>query len=194
MRKRPYVYVVAGPNGSGKTTFAEEFLPNYVNCPIFINADTIARGLSGFSPDAVSLKAGKLLLEQIDAYSSKKVDFAFETTLSGVAYISRLKDLKKKGYKIRLFFLWIPDVRLSIARVQNRVKMGGHGVSEKVVRRRFHKGIKNFFSLYRSILDSWMLFDNSGDTPRVIAEEESGEIKIHDQNLYGKIFKLAEEK
>ena len=72
--------------------------------------------------------------------------------------------------------------------------MGGHGVSEKVVRRRFHKGIKNFFNLYQSILDSWMLFDNSGSIPRVIAEEESKKIKIHDRNLFSKIVKWAEEK
>jgi len=59
----PNLYIIAGPNGSGKTTFAEEFLPNYVKCTTFVNADTIARGLSAFSPDAAALKAGRLLLE-----------------------------------------------------------------------------------------------------------------------------------
>ena len=97
MDKKPHVYIIAGPNGSGKTTFAEEFLPHYAQCPTFINADMIARGLSGFSPDATALKAGRLLLEQIETYASKRIDFAFETTLSGVAYLSRLKDLKKMG-------------------------------------------------------------------------------------------------
>ena len=194
MDKQPNLYVIAGPNGSGKTTFAEEFLPHYTSCRTFINADIIARGLSGFSPDTAALKAGRLLLEQIETYSSKRIDFAFETTLSGVTYLSRLRDLKKSGYRIHLFFLWIPDVKLSIARVANRVKMGGHGVSEKVIRRRFHRGLKNFFRRYRSIIDSWMLIDNSENIFHEIAEENKDGFKIYDQGLYERILKLVEEK
>lgn len=194
MNKKPQVYIIAGPNGSGKTTFATEFLPNYAECPTFINADTIARGLSGFSPDAVALKAGRILLEQIESYASRKINFAFETTLSGMTYLSRFKDLKKEGYAIHLFFLWIPDVKLSLARVANRVKMGGHDIDEKVVRRRFHKGISNFFKYYRQVLDSWSLFDNSGNAPYLIAEERAGGLKILDQELYGKAITCAEAK
>ena len=192
MDKKPQVYIIAGPNGSGKTTFATEFLPNYADCPAFINADTIARGLSGFSPEAVALKAGRILLGQIEAYAAKRIDFAFETTLSGTSYLLRLRDFKKEGYLIHLFFLWIPDVRLSLARVASRVKMGGHDISEKVVRRRFHKGIENFLKHYRTIADSWMLFDNSGTFPRLIAEEKAGKMEIADQKLYSRILGLAE--
>ena len=192
MSKHPKVYIIAGPNGSGKTTFASEFLPNYADTPAFVNADTIARGLSGFSPDAVALKAGRLLLEQIESYAAKKVDFAFETTLSGTNYLRRLRDLRGAGYSIHLFFLWIPDVRLSLARVASRVKMGGHDISEKVVRRRFHKSIENFLQRYRAVLNSWMLFDNSGAVPRLIAEEKEGKVAISDQGLYNQILKLVE--
>lgn len=194
MGRHPQVYIIAGPNGSGKTTFASKFLPNYADCPSFINADTIARGLSGFSPDAVALKAGRILLEQIESYASRNVDFAFETTLSGINYLARLKSLKKRGYAIHLFFLWIPDVRLSLARIASRVKRGGHDIPEKVVRRRFHKGIENLFRDYRSALDSWILFDNSGNIPLEIAEEKQGKLKIYNRNLYEKILKLAEGK
>ena len=194
MDKKPQVYIIAGPNGSGKTTFASEFLPKYAGTPAFINADTIARGLSGFSPDAVALKAGRILLEQIETYASKKTNFAFETTLSGMTYLSRFKDLKKEGYAIHIFFLWIPDVKLSLARVANRVKMGGHDIDEKVVRRRFHKGISNFFRHYRQVLDSWSLFDNSGKAPHLIVEGKGGEPKILDQELYGKVMACMEEK
>jgi len=186
--------VIAGPNGSGKTTFASEFLPRYADCPAFINADMIARGLSSFSPDAVALRAGRVLLEQIEMYASKRINFAFETTLSGTNYLSRLRSLKDQGYLVHLFFLWIPDVRLSLARVANRVKMGGHDIAEKVVRRRFHKGIENFFKHYRAIVDSWVLFDSSEKTPQPIAEERSGELKIFNLELYDRILKLMEEK
>ena len=192
MSKQPQVYVIAGPNGSGKTTFASEFLPNYADCPAFINADTIARGLAGFSPDAVALKAGRLLLEQIETYAAKRMNFAFETTLSGTNYLSRLRKLQKTGYAVHIFFLWIPDVRLSLARVASRVKMGGHNISEKVVRRRFHKGIRNFFTYYRTAADSWMLFDNSGTVPHLIAEEKAGKMGVFDQKLYDHIVKLVE--
>lgn len=193
MDKKPQVYIIAGPNGAGKTTFASEFLPNYADRPAFINADTIARGLSGFSPDAVALKAGRILLEQIDTYAARKIDFAFETTLSGTSYLLRLKKLKKQGYFIHLFFLWIPDVRLSLARVASRVKMGGHDIAENVVRRRFHKGIENFFKHYRASVDSWMLFDNSGNALHLIAEDREGTLKILNNELYGKILKLTGE-
>ena len=194
MNRNPQVYIIAGPNGSGKTTFATEFLPNYADCPTFINADTIAHGLSGFSPDAVALKAGRILLEQIEAYAAKRIDFAFETTLSGTNYLRRLRDLKNEGYSAHLFFLWIPDVRLSLARIASRVKMGGHDIAEKVVRRRFHKGTENFFKRYQGAVDSWMLFDNSGRVPYLIAERKSGKTKVSDQNLYDNVLRRMEEK
>lgn len=189
----PHLYVIAGPNGSGKTTFASEFLPHYAECPAFINADTLARGLSGFSPDAVALRAGRILLEQIDAYAAKRMNFAFETTLSGTHYLSRLRALRAQGYAIHLFFLWIPDVRLSLARVASRVKMGGHAIAERVVRRRFHKGLVNFLTRYRAVVDSWMLFDNSGSVPHRIAEEKAGTMMVYDRALYRRILAAVED-
>ncbi len=96
--KSKNIYIIAGPNGSGKTTFAKEFLPEYVKCPNFVNADLIAQGLAPFSPGSVAIKAGKLVLQQIDDFSERNVDFAFETTLAGKTYVNTLKELKEKGY------------------------------------------------------------------------------------------------
>lgn len=187
----PQLYIIAGPNGSGKTTFATNFLPSYVGCFEFINADLIAKGLAPFNPARADLAAGKLMLEQIGLLERCKADFAFETTLSGKTYVALLERLKKKGYQINLFFLWLPDVRLSIQRIADRVRRGGHHVPSDVVRRRFARGIPNLFQVYRSLCDMWMLFDNSTDTPSIIAYEIEQELTTVDSDLFARIFRKA---
>jgi len=187
MGKKPQIYVIAGPNGAGKTTFARKFLPQYANCRNFVNADLIAGGLSPFSPRSAAIKAGKLLLREIHAFAEKKMDFAFETTLSGKTYVSFLQKQRKNGYSIHLFFLWIPNIELAIARIKDRVSGGGHDVAEVDIRRRFHRSIQNFLKVYRLLVDSWYLFDNSTETPRLIAKEKEGCLKIIDRQLYAKI-------
>jgi predicted ABC-type ATPase len=181
------VYIIAGPNGSGKTTFAIKFLPEYAKCTNFINSDLIAQGLSPFSPGAAAIKAGKLVLEQIHQFANRAVDFAFETTLSGKLYVNLFKSLKEKGYKINVFFLWIPDADLAISRIKSRVVEGGHNVPVQDVVRRFNRSISNFFRLYQPLVDSWMLFNNEGTIPKLIAEKKAGKIMIIDENLYNSI-------
>ena len=190
-RKSPNLYIIAGPNGAGKTTFAKEFLPHYAKCKNFVNADLIAQGLSPFSPEAAAMHAGRLLLKQIRLLASKRSDFGFETTLSGVTYVSLLRKLRNQGYQIHLFFLWIPTVEVALARIADRVRRGGHDIPEQVVRRRFQKGTQNLFKLHRSLLDLWMLFDNSGTEPRLIAREEVGELRVFNQTLFAKMMEVA---
>ncbi len=185
--KHPHLYVIAGPNGAGKTTFAREFLPHYANCKQFVNADLIARGLSPFSPEAAAMRAGRLLLEQVRLLASKRSDFGFETILAGVTSVSFLQQLKTQGYRIHLFFLWIPTVEIALARIADRVRRGGHNIPEEIIRRRFHKGIQHLFRLYRPLLDLWMLFDNSGAEPRLIAREEVGELHVFNESSFAKI-------
>jgi predicted ABC-type ATPase len=187
------VYIIAGPNGSGKTTFAVKFLPDYVNCPNFINADLIAHGLSPFSPGAAAIKAGKLVLEQIHEFVEMRADFAFETTLSGKLYVKLFESLKEKGYKIQIFFLWVPNTELVLSRIKSRVAQGGHNVPTRDVLRRFNRSITNFFTLYRPLADSWMLFDNSGIIPILIAAGKNGKLKIIDENSYENIIKGIED-
>jgi len=177
-------YIIAGPNGSGKTSFATEFLPDFVNCPNFVNADLIAKGLAPFQPNRAAIKAGKLVLQQIHEYSRRGVDFAFETTLSGKSYINLLKALKTKGYTLHLFFLWIPSPELAIKRIKNRVLEGGHNVPDEDVRRRFVRGIANFFNLYETIFDTWTVFDNSGPKPVLIAKRKNGNREVVDERLF----------
>ena len=185
--KNKSVYIIAGPNGSGKTTFARLFLPRYVNCPNFVNADLIAQGLAPFEPRAAALKAGKLVLQQIDEYAGRGVDFAFETTLSGKSYVNLLRELKAKGYALHLFFLWIPSPELAIARIKERVQEGGHHVPAEDVRRRFDRGMHNFFYLYESLIDSWMLFDNSKEKPVLIAKRRNGRRQVFHEDVFSMI-------
>jgi len=188
-KKSPTLYIIAGPNGAGKTTFAREFLPHYADCYEFVNADLIAGGLSPFQPERAALQAGKVMLEQIHALSKRGVNFGFETTLSGKTYVHLLRNLKKRGYRIHLFFLWIADVDLALKRIADRVKSGGHTIPENVVRRRFNKGLQNLIRIYRPLLDTWVLFDNSTDIPDLIVSEEFGKLTIFNTMLYSSITK-----
>ncbi len=189
----PNVYIVAGPNGSGKTTFAKRFLPLYVHSLNFVNADLIASGLAPFSPEIAAIKAGKLMLEEIERYRERRADFAFETTLAGKTYSKMFKEMKASGYRLHLYFLWLRDSELALGRVAERVSMGGHGVPVQTILRRFDRGLHNLFHLYRQFLDSWVLFDNSGDVPRAVAKETDGVMTVVDDALFQVILKNAED-
>ncbi len=188
--KNKNVYIIAGPNGSGKTTFAKTFLPDYASCVNFVNADLIAQGLAPFGPQSMAIKAGKLVLQQIHEFTERSCDFAFETTLSGKSYVGLLKELKSKDYFLHLFFLWIPSSELAIIRIKERVREGGHHVPAQDIRRRFVRGVHNFFHLYEPILDSWFLFDNSQATPRLIAKRRNDHKEIFNDELFKLVQKV----
>ena len=164
------ILIVAGANGAGKTAFATEFLPNEADCPIFINADLIAAGLSPFRPDLTALRAGRLMLSMIRDYVRRGESFAFETTLSGRSYARLIPHWREQGYSIELFFLRLSRPEIAIARVKQRVAEGGHDVSEPVIRRRFHAGLSNFEHIYKGLVDEWAMYDNSGDQPILVEE------------------------
>ena len=191
--KPPTVYVIAGPNGAGKTTFASQFLPDFVKCREFLNADLIAAGLSPFAPETQNLRAGRLLLERIGELAQQRADFGFETTLSGRTYVKLLTDMKASGYRVVMFFLWLPNADMAVARVENRVKQGGHGVPPVDIRRRYNSGVRNIFRLYRPILDSWWLLDGSRLPPSVIAVEEAGRLVVKRKPLYRRIEQQTED-
>ena len=163
-------YIIAGPNGAGKTTFAEEFLPVEAKCLNFINVDLIAAGLAPFHPEGVAIRAGKLMLEQIDYCIQKGESFAFETTLSGRIYIKKINEMKTKGYKVIIYFLKLASVDLSIERVKLRVSEGGHNVPMSDIKRRFERSWINFQEIYKELVDQWIVFDTSGHKPHIIEQ------------------------
>ena len=166
--KREKIVILAGPNGAGKTTFAQEFLPKEAECPRFINVDLIAAGLSPFNPEVAAFQAGRLMVQEIATLVRRRKSFAFETTLSGLRYARLIPQWRKKGYFIKLIFLQLPNPEMAIARVAARVAQGGHGVAEKVIRRRFTAGWRNFQHTYQPLVDVWILYDNAGDAPRYV--------------------------
>lgn len=184
----PNCYIIAGPNGAGKTTFATEFLPRFVQCTNFVNPDLIASGLSPFNPSAAAFHAGRIVIEQIESFMRSGLDFSFETTLSGRAYRSTLDTLRVCGYRIHLFYLWIPNVELAMLRIGDRVRKGGHTVPEYDVQRRFARSLQNVRSVYRPMIDVLQYFDNSGSEPRIVFEEKDGRLSVYDQIFYRQLF------
>lgn len=164
------VLIIAGPNGAGKTNFATEFLPNEADCPSFVNADSIAAGLSPFRPSSVEFRASRLMIDTIHGYAARGESFAFETTLSGRGYIRWIPLWRERGYHVKLFFLRLQTPEMAVARVRQRVSEGGHDVPEAVVRRRFRAGWNNFERVYRDLVDEWTVYDNSGTAPVLLAE------------------------
>lgn len=164
------VVIIAGPNGAGKTTFAREFLPFEAACPVFVNADLIAAGLSPFSPETAAIRAGRMMLAEIDRHARQVSSFAFETTLSGHTYLKRIAEWRTGGFVVKLIFLSLASPEEAIGRVAMRVRQGGHDVAPDVVRRRFFSGLRKFHEHYRRKVDYWQLFDNSGRWPRLLDE------------------------
>lgn len=162
------IIIIAGPNGAGKTTFARDFLPGEAQTLRFINADLIAAGLAPFDPESASFKAGRLMLEEIDECVDTGKSFAFETTLSGLAYLRKIKLWQRLGYQVKLWFLLLPNEDIAVSRVARRVAQGGHNIPEAVIRRRFKSGLENFHDRYSKVVDSWALYDNYGIEPKLI--------------------------
>jgi predicted ABC-type ATPase len=162
----PRCIVIAGPNGAGKTTFAREYLPKDAGVIHFVNADLLAAGLSPLRPESAVLAAGRWFLMELDRLSKARLNFAFESTLSGLTYLGRLKRWKAAGYRIEIIYLRLATPQLALRRIAARVKQGGHDVPRADVLRRFDRGWKNFVTAYRLQADAWTVYDNSGDSPK----------------------------
>lgn len=177
-RRRPRVCLLEGPNGAGKTTVSRALVRDELGIHTFVNADVIAQGLSGFSPEAAAVAAGRLMLQQIHALAAVTVDFAFETTLASRSLAPWLARLRRDGREILLVFVWVPTPELSIERVRMRVASGGHDVPAATIRRRFTRSIVNFHSLYLPLVDRWWCYDNSLAEARLVARGRGATVEV----------------
>jgi len=206
---QPTCYVIAGPNGAGKTTFALRYLPEISGCKNFINADLIADGLSPLDPTKVQLAAGKILLREIQSNVTKRVDFAFETTLSGRSYARLLKELRSKGWKVVLFYLWIPirskgwkvvlfylwipSAEFSRVRVEQRVEAGGHDIPDDAILRRYKRTVSNFLNVFTPLCDEVFCYDNSSLEHVLVCADSAGMRAIVDEDRYRLILESCNE-
>lgn len=180
----PRVAVLAGINGAGKTTASKEILTSVLKIPTFVNADIIARGLNGLNPEGVAIRAGRIMLQQLDDLAAAKEDFAFETTLAARTYASWLGDLRAGGYDVYLYYYWLSSADLAIQRIASRVKCGGHFVPDATVRQRYSRSVKNFFDLYREHADYWEVYDNSYGQRELIAIGSIDDELIGDEAIW----------
>ncbi|MDP1530873.1 zeta toxin family protein [Rhodoferax sp.] len=192
LKPSPRVVIFAGPNGAGKSTHADAILAA-LGIETFVNADYIARGLSGRNTDAVAFEAGRIMLKRLHQLSKAKADFAFETTLSSRTFATFLRTLKALGYSVAIYYFSLASAQLAIKRVKLRVAQGGHNVPPDVVRRRFGRSLNNFFNLYVPLADEWALFDNSA-TPMAlpVAAQLANKLSVSEPATWHKLQKLSQ--
>ncbi len=191
--RNSHVVVIGGPNGAGKSTAATHLLRGPLAVEEFVDADVIARELSGSNPDTVAIEAGRIMLRRLDVLAGRRANFAFETTLASRSFAPWLADLRTRGYRVDVLFLWLPRADLAVARVHDRVAGGGHNVPDETVRRRYDRGLRNFLRIYRHVATSWRLYNNSNRVgPRLIARGSGVSVhRIRDRALWDLIERTA---
>ncbi len=193
-RRKPEIIVLGGPNGAGKTTAARFLLPETIGIDQFVNADLIAQGLSPLAPQTTAIQAGRLMLDRIHRLASRRESFAFETTLASRTFAPFLRGAQKNGYRISVIYLWLRSADLAVARVKARVERGGHNVPEVDIRRRYIRGLKNFFQLYVPLSDRWDVCDNSNEDLEVVSwGGKDIKTKILDEDRFELMERIANE-
>jgi len=187
--KEPICIIIAGPNGAGKTTFALEYLPHVAGFENFINTDLIASGLSPLSPEKHLLTSSKLFLKKIQEAIKRKESFSFETTLSGKSYIKLVHKLRQDNWIVKLIYLYLPNVNLSISRVSERVKHGGHNIPKKTIIRRYPRSLNNLVNYYAKLCNSTICIDNSNQNQEVIFSQVFENRIIENQCIYNNLLK-----
>lgn len=176
---KPTLCIVAGPNGSGKTTTTIQLLNNeWAADSVYINPDDIAQKTFGDwnSPDAV-LKAAKLATDMRYKCLDERKNFVFETVFSSDEKIEFIRKAKQADFFIRLFFVCTNDPAINVLRITNRYLNGGHEVPISKIISRYYKSLANA-ALAFSLVDRAYVYDNSieNELPRLLCRMVDGKM------------------
>ena len=185
---KPVLHLIAGANGSGKSTLAKALL---AGSPLpFLNAGEAALELNG-EVSQVKVQAGKIVLRKLEQLLAQRVSFIIETTLSGRVHQKIIKQARSLGYYVKLTYIYLDSVRDCIARVAVRILSSGHAVPDEDIIRRYPRSINNFWTVYRQMVDEWVLLYNSSDTLIAVARQVNQELTVIDQRLYATFTRLS---
>jgi predicted ABC-type ATPase len=186
--KEKQVMIVAGANGSGKTTFAKKYLETVEEKYEFLNADEFAKQMSPEDPSKARIAAGRKVINLLTECTQQGKNIAIESTLAGSFLEKHIRELKECGYEISLTFIFLASRELCIERIKSRVMKGGHDVPDEDVKRRYIRGLSNFWNAYRPLADYiTLIFNNEYYDFKRVAYGTSKEVTIIDNDLY-KIF------
>lgn len=186
------IVILAGPNGAGKTTAARKLLPKFPDIREFLNADEFARAISPEDPESVAFAAGRKMLARMRELIAFDQSFGLESTLSGRSYLHLLKQCQQAGWRITLLYLWLPSPEAAIKRVARRVREGGHGLPDSVVRRRYFTGLSNFLSLYLPLASELEVYDNSVKRTQIAKRVEGGVVQVLDSKRWSKLKRASQ--
>lgn len=177
--RRPTLCIVAGPNGSGKTTTTVQLLASEWSADsLYINPDNIAQEVFGDwnSPEAV-MKAARLATEKRYECLEQKKDFVFETVFSSDEKLEFVHKAKEAGFFIRIFFVCTKDPEINVARIVKRYLNGGHEVPISKIISRYYKSITNA-KLAIALVDRAYIYDNSveNELPQLLYRTTDGKI------------------
>lgn len=187
----PRLYIISGPNGSGKTTASYSLLPELLDCSEFVNSDEFAKHLAPFAPESAYITASRLMLKKVQYLFDRREDFCIETTLATRSLIKTVHKAQQQGYYVTVLYLWLNSPDIAVERVALRVLSGGHDIPEKTIRRRYQMGLNYLFHTYMPVCDKWILADNSTPPFEIVAEGSKKGLQIRNMATYTQIRSLV---
>lgn len=143
--------------------------------------------------DVVSLRyaAGQEFIRQLESLLRTDQSFIVETTMSGRTWRGYMEKARAQGFEITIYFVYLDSADTCVARVQERVRRGGHDVPEADIRRRYARALSNFWTTYRKIADHWAMVYNAGGLPIEVAFGYGADFAVSDEVLFDRFLKMA---
>lgn len=182
MSNHPSMMIIAGPNGVGKTTFANNYLKK--NERLYLSADLIAYELDSQNPYSRAIDASRLFSERLITALNEKQNIILESTLSGLSLKKYLQIAHGANYQIELVYLFVDTPDLCNKRISERVLNGGHFIPSVDVARRFYRSYHNFWNTYRFLVSSWSLYYNFNRDFETVAGGSQNDYEIFSGDLF----------